>query len=286
MGPEARGAAMNTSLSTEVAVKDIDRLTRNWWTTWSALHWGFRSHACCLWACHGQITAREAQTILGANVTYPLDLIIFYRELVKELTPEHELARMIVDATPKPERTHLSRFYGGNAVFAQGHGSMRAIHNLIDEVTVPAGIPKLRQTDDGPNSRIATARMVFDGLRQSLVIRGENPPVNPVEATVNPRSTPLLLISEECPNLISTIPGLGFDPKNPEDVITFGNMKDSVWAAVGNAYRDYPSVVAGKPVEVLRAEAINRSYDPTQRHINLLKFNEDFEGNQIRPRKR
>lgn len=267
------------SLSTEVAASTVDQLTRPWWTCWAALNWGFRSHACCLWACHGQVTAREAQSILNAKVDYPLDLIIFYRELVKDLVPEHELARMIVDATPEPERKHLSRFYAGNSVFAQGKGSMRAIHKLIDEVTVPAGMPKLRLTDDGPGSRVATARMVFDGIAQSNAVRGDTPPLKP-------RETPLLLISEECPNLISTIPGLGFDPKNPEDVINFGNMKDSVWSAVGNSYRDYPSVVSGKPIEVLRAEAVNRSDDPTQRSLNLLKFNEEFEGNQTRGRKR
>lgn len=267
------------SLSTEVAASDIDRLTRPWWACWAAMHWGFRSHACCLWACHGEISALEAQTILGARVDYPLSLIIFYRELVRDLTPEHELAQMIVSATPEPERSHLSRFCAGNSVFAQGRGSMRAIHKLIDEVTVPAGMPKLRLTDDGPESRIATARMVFDGIGQSNAVRGDNPPLKP-------RDTPLLLISADCPNLISTIPGLGFDPKNPEDVISFGNMKDSIWSAVGNAYRDYPSVVAGKPESVLRAEAVNRSDDPTQRSINLMKFNDEFSGNQARARKR
>lgn len=270
---------MTTGLSTEVASRDIDRLTRPYWTCWAAMHWGFRVPACCLWACHGQITAREAQTILGANVDYPLDLIIFYRELVRDLVPENELAHQIVNATPEPERKHLSRFYAGNSAFAQGKGSMRAIHKLIDEVTVPAGMPRLRLTDDGSGSRVATARMVFDGLRQTITVRGENPPQKP-------RETPLLLISDDCPNLISTIPGLEFDPKNPEDVISFGNIKDSVWAAAGNAYRDYPSVVSGKPIEVLRAEAVNKSDDPTQRNINLMKFNEDFDGSQSRPRKR
>lgn len=274
------------SLSTEVATDAIDRITRPWWTIWAAIHWSFRSHACCLWACHGEITAREARSILGADVEYPLSLIIFYRELVTNLTPENAFARMVADATPKSERLHMSRFYAGNNVFTQGHGSMRAINKLIDEVTVPAGMPRLRLTDDGANSRIATARMVFDGIENSNAVRGENPPVSPWDATINPRETPMLLISRDCPNLITTIPGLSSDPKNPEDVITFGNMKDSVWSAVGNAYRDYPSVVAGKPVEVLRAEAVNRSDDPTQRYINLLRFNEGFEGNQVRPRKR
>lgn len=274
------------SLSTEVTADAIDRITRPWWTTWAAIHWSFRNHACCLWACHGEITPHEARSILGANIHYPLSLIIFYRELVTNLTPENAFARMIIDVTPKPERSHLSRFYAGNNVFTQGHGSMRAINKLIDEVTVTAGMPILRLTDDSANSRIATARMVFDGIENSNAVRGETPPVNPADPTTNPRETPLFLISKDCPNLMATIPGMGFDPKNPEDVITFGNMKDSVWAAVGNAYRDYPSVVAGKPIEVLRAEAVNRSDDPTQRNINLLKFNEEFSGDQVRPRKR
>lgn len=270
---------MNTGLSTEVLAMEVDRLARPWWTTWAALHWGFRRYAVCFWCCHGQISAREAKTILGADVDYPLDLIIFYRELVVTLVPEHELAQGIVNATPIPERTHLTRFYAGNSVFAQGKGSMRAIHKLIDEVTVPAGMPKLRLTDDGPDSRVATARMVFDGLRRTHSVRSDEPPKKPAE-------TPLLLISSECPELISALPSLESDPKSQEDVRQIGTVQDDVWSACCNAYRDYPSVVAGKPIEVLRAEAVNKSDDPTQRSINLMRFNDEFEGNHIRARKR
>lgn len=254
---------MTNSLA--VASSELDRLVRPWWTCWAAMQWAFRRHACVYWCCHGEVSARESNAILGTEVSYPVSVVIFYRELVETLIPEHELAKKIVDMTPKPERAHLSRFYAGNNAFDQGEGSMRAIHRLIDEVTVPAGMPRLRLTDDGPKSNVATARMVFDGLRKTYAVRSDHPPATRGE-------TPLLLVSAECPRLIETLPGLEADLKNPEDVRQIGTVQDDVWAACCNAYRDYPSVVAGKPIEVLRMEAINRSDDPTQRYLNHLEF--------------
>jgi hypothetical protein len=82
------------------------------------------------------------------------------------------------------------------------------------------------------------------------------------------------------------MPGLEYNPKDPEDVLPVGTLKDCVWAACCNTYRDYPSVVGQKPLEVLRMEAVNRSSDPTQRMINFRKFNEEFDSGQSRPRKR
>jgi hypothetical protein len=120
--------------------------------------------------------------------------------------------------------------------------------------------------------------MVFDGLRRTHSVRSDDPPDKPGE-------TPLLLISSECPELISALPSLESDPKNQEDVREIGTIQDCVWAACMNTYRDYPSIVSGKPVEVLRMEAINRSSDPTQRYLNMLEFNDKFD-DQSRPRKR
>ena len=270
---------MSTQLSTEVAATEIDRLARWWWQCWCGMNWGFRRHAVVYWACSGEVPAHEARDVLGVDVDYPLDVVIFYRELVETLLPEHDLAKRIVNATPPRERTHISRFYGGNSVFEQGTSSTRAIYRLIDEVTVPAGMPKMRLTDDGPSSRIATARMVFDGLRRTYVMRGDDPPKTRGEH-------PMLLVSSECPELVSALPSLESDPKNQEDIRELGTMQDCVWSACCNTYRDYPSVVGQKPMEVLRMEAINRSSDPTQRRINLLKFNEEYGSLNTRPRKR
>lgn len=268
---------MTTGISTQVASSDIERLTRPWWTCWGAMSWGFREHAAVYWFCHGQVSPTDARACLDVDIEYPINVIIAYRELVQDLVPERDLARMIVAATPELERKHLSRFYAGNSAFLQGEGSMRAIHKMIDEITVPAGMPRLRRTDDGPNSRIPTARMIDDGLRRTLAVRGNLPPSVPSE-------TPLFLISAECKKLCSTIPRLGFNPKNKEDVIETGTFRDGVWSACCNAYREYPSVVAGKPEHVLRMEAINRSSDPTQRFLNHLEFDASLQ-TQRRARK-
>lgn len=254
---------MTTSLA--LGSGELDRLTRPWWVCWAAMHWGFRRHAAVYWCCHGEVPARELNAVLGTNVSYPVSVIIFYREFVETLMPEHELAEKIVDMTPKPERSHLSRFYAGNNVFDQGSGSMRAINRLIDEVTIPAGMPRLRLTDDGPKSTIATARMVFDGLRKTYEVRSDKPPSTRGDM-------PMMMVSADCPRLIETLPSLESDLKYPEEVRHIGTKQDDVWAACCNAYRDYPSVVAGKPIEVLRMEAINRSDDPTQRFLNHMEF--------------
>lgn len=266
-----------TGLSTQLASSDVDRLVEPWWTCFAAMHWGFRSHAAVYWCCHGEVSASRARMVLGTNVNYPLRVIVFYRELVADLVPERELAQRIVDATPKAERSHLSRFYAGSNAFTKGDGSTRPIHRIIDEITVPSGMPRLRLTDDGANSSTATSRMIDDGLRRTLSVRGHNPPAVAIDA-------PLLLISSECPKLVSTLPRLGFDPKHREDVVDTGTFRDAVWAACCNAYRDYPSVVSGKPVDVLRMEAINRSDDPTQRHLNHLEFDSRILDDR-RPRK-
>lgn len=266
-------------MNIDLATNEVDRLVRPWWTCWAAMHWGFRRHSVVYWCCNGQISAEDAQSVLGANVHYPLDLIVFYRELAVTLVPEHDLAHRIVDATPEPERTHLSRFCAGNSVFTQGYGSMRAIHKLIDEVTVPAGLPRLRLTDDGPDSRIATARMIFDGLRRTHSVRSDSPPKLPGD-------TPLMLISSECPELISVLPSLEADPKEQEDVRQIGTMQDCVWAACCNAYRDYPSVVDTEPMEVRRKKFIDKALTPTGQYMNMLKFDQERSAINKRPRKR
>ena len=67
---------------------------------WSAMHWGFRRPAYVLWCAAGRIAADEARAVLGIDTYHPIDMVLFYREMVKELTPDRELARMIVDVMP------------------------------------------------------------------------------------------------------------------------------------------------------------------------------------------
>jgi hypothetical protein len=272
-------------MSTELALietisaSEIDSIVKYWWTCWMGMHLGFRRHAVVYWVCTGTISPVEAWQVLGIPTAYPLDLIIFYRELAITQTPEYDLAQQIVQMTPEHERKAISRFFAGRNAFESGQFSRRSIANLIDAVTVPSGLPKLRQTDDGPDGSIATARMVFDGLRRTHTMRSDAPPREK-------GTTPLLFVSADCQELISTLPTLISDPKNPEDTLRVQTIQDDVWEACKNAYRDYLSVRASAPIEVLRQQAIELADTPTGQYMNLLKFNSEQRGQGKRARRR
>lgn len=271
-------------MSTELTVippseGEIDRLVKHWWTCWLGMHWGFRKHAVVYWVCTGTISPVEAFQVLGIPTPNPLDIVIFHRELAVQQIPEYDLAREIIRMTPIPERKELSRFFAGHNVFECGEGSTRTIAQLIDDVTVPAGFPKIRLTDDGIASRIPSARMVFDGLRRTFNMRGETP-------QREPGVTPLIFISAECPELISALPTLISDPKRPEDSMSVGTLQDEVWEACKNSYRDYLSVRAQAPLEVRRRQAIELASTPTGKYMNLLKFDHENGQGERRVRRR
>ena len=254
-------------------------MVRPWWSAWAGMAWGFRRHAAVLWACAGRVDPYTAKSLLNIDHPHPFDVVIFYRELVKDLIPEHDLARMIVDATPeypRNERKHLSRFCAGRNVFEQGQHAMRTIADLINPVLREAGIVPLRETDDGPDSRVATFRDVFDGLRRNYVLRSNKPPQ---EKQIGP----VIFISGECPRLLDTVESLQADqPKRPEDVKEVGTEQDQIWAAMMNTYRDYPAIIASEPLAVRRAKHIQQGVDAMHKAQLMREF--DVKNNSRRVR--
>lgn len=245
---------------------EIDRLAKFWWTCWVGMHWGFRRHAAVYWCCTGTISPYEAWGVLGIVHPHPLDVVIFYRELVRTQLPEFDLATMILEMTPEPERKQILRFCAGKAVFETGEGSGKSIAQIIDPVTRAGKLPKLRVTDDGPLSRVPSFRMIFEGLRRTTVMRGPDPPPEKSD-------TPLLFISADCPELISALPSLiSTDPKNPEDVTRTGTIQDDIFEAAKNCYRDYPSIQRAEPYMIRRQKAIDSASDETGKRLNMLQF--------------
>lgn len=243
--------------------------------------WGFRRHSVVLWACAGRVDPYTVESLLGIDHPHPLDLVIFYRELCVSLVPEFDLVHMIVDATPNSpynERKHLSRFCAGSNVFAQGQHAVRSIADLMNPILTKAGIVALRETDDGPDSRVATFRDVFDGLRRNYVLRSDQPPQEK-------QNSPVIFISEDCPELISAIPSLEADePKRPEDVKEVGTKQDQIWAAMMNTYRDYPIVTASEPLAVRRAKHIQSGIDPMHKAQLMREFDAKQNSRRVRSR--
>src|ERR1017187_2872675 len=245
MGPTSGGDPLSQELVTPNSTSVIETIVRPWWSAWAGMAWGFRRHAVVLWACAGRVDPYTAKSVLAIDHPHPFEVVIFYRELCASLVPEHDLARMIVDATPdcpNNERKHLSRFCAGKNVFEQGKHSVRTIADLMNPVLRQAGIVNLRETEDGPDSRVVTFRDVSDGLRRNYAMRSDDPPQDK-------QTGPVIFISEECPELISAVPSLEADePKRPEDVKEVGTKQDQIWAAMMNTYRDYPSILASEPL--------------------------------------
>lgn len=261
---------------------DIDRLIDPWWNRWIGMHWGFRRNAVAFWCASGSVQCHKLRGILDIDSSTALDVVIFYRELVCTLTPEYQLAHLLVDLTPRAERKQIKRFFAGNLVFSQPEGNTRTIAQLIETVTRPAGLPRLWPTDDSDAGRIASSRTVFDGLRRTTTLRA---PQIEDELPEENSKTPLLFISEACPKLIRTIPRLQADEKEKEDVRKVGNQQDDIWEACKNAFREYPQILASEPLDVRRWREINRTSDPLQQRLNMIEFDHKNKQKSRMPRR-
>lgn len=255
----------------------IERIIRPWWTIWCGMRWGFRRHACVLWCCAGRISPLLASMVLGIESFHPIDLVLFYRELVVELLPEKDLAELVVEMMPKAERKHMKRFYAGHQVFEAGNGR-RTIAQLINEVFSPNYLPRLRESDDSEKSRIADGRNFAEGLRRTRLMRSADPPMG-----LN--KTPLIFISESCAELIKTIPSLEYDEKNREDTKLVDNEQDSIWEAAKTCFREYPNVIGSIPAIVKRQQSIDKGVTPTQRYLNVIEFDHKNKPKRITKRR-
>jgi hypothetical protein len=258
-------------MSSNVAVvsdSQLNQLARSYWQIWAGMHWGFRKHACVLWCCAGQISADRAYSVLGIDTFTPIDLVIFYRELVCELVPEQEMASLIVKAMPLPERKHMKRFYAGLQVFEAARDK-QSIARLMNEVFVVNFLPRLRESDDSEQNRISDGRRFAEGLRRTRVMRSDDPPMTASK-------TPLILIAESCVDLIKTLPSLEYDEKNKEDTKVVGNEQDSIWEAAKTCFRECPSVVGGIPRHIKRQMAIEKGLTPQQRYLNAIEYDRKY----------
>ena len=244
----------------------VEQVGRPWWSIWASLHWGFRKPACVLWCAAGRVEPQLARSALGIDSFHPTDMVLFYRELVVELTPEKDLAAMIVEVMPLLERKHMHRFYAGHQVFEAG-GGRRTIAHLMNEVFRSAYLPRLRESDDSETGRVADGRNFAEGLRQTRIMRSEDPPMTRSK-------TPLIFISERCPELIKTLPSLEYDDKKREETKFVDNEQDSIWEAAKTCFREYPNVIGALPHHIRRQQFIDKGLTPQQKFFNAIEFDQ------------
>lgn len=255
-----------------ISARTVDNLSKYWWSCWMGGDLGFGHNSAIFWACIGKISPPEAWDALAIDTEWPLDICIVYRELVPpQRTSEHDLAKLIVEATPEKERTALQRFVMGSDTKIVDRHAMHSRRELIDAVTVPEGLPAIRSAADQPGSRVINARLMYEMMRRTSMMRSENPP----KTRPDEKSVPLLLISAECPQLSKAIPLLITDEKKVDDVKKLETMQDDVFDGVKYTLAEYLGVQTQAPREVRKAEYVARGISPTQQRINSLKFEHD-----------
>jgi hypothetical protein len=224
----------------------LERLIQPWWIRWMSLDWGFRHHAACFWFTAGKVGTKALDEILDIRSDWPLDVVLCYRELVTSNTAEADLGKMIVAATPKVERAQIQDFKAGVDIFAERRGIEHTIAELMENVTLAGGLPRFSRADATPGSRVASARMVYDGFRRASQVRSGL--IDEMD------KTPVLLIGPDCATLQASIPMLIANPNKLEDVLKLETMQDDVFDGFKYGYGWYRDALERAPASVRRKE--------------------------------
>ena len=249
-----------------------------WWTRWMSQDWGFGDHACHLWHASGKLSPSDWNKYFGGTepnqkTSWPMQVVITYREYVINQRAEKDLAMDIIERTPEKERRQISRFY--LSVDAFGRKAKQVGANSVGEqfadVMRRHGLPTPEPADQ---RRVDGARFFYNCLRQSN-LRGQE--VTEERA----KEGPSLFISNECVNLQESIPLAQRDEDDREDIM---RVEGALWEdCVDSARYGYLSYLAPKskaPRDVRAKELYNSiqgatpSETMTDRAIAMKRFNE------------
>lgn len=268
----------------------VDRIVPYWWVCFMGGDLGFGHHTAVYWMCTGKLSPTQAREHLGIDTDWPVDVVIAYREFLAQGKAEADIGRELVKLTPEPERAELRKFVMGSDTKTTDRYALHSRREMIDAITVPTGLPRITSAQDGPGSRVINARLLWEGLRRTCSMRGENPPREQPEDKI----VPLFLVSAECPGLISAIPKIIVDPDKPDDFLKLETQADDVIDGCKYTFAEYLAVRDMAPREVRRAEAMEAagagyadvSDANTEKYRTMLKFDYDEAQSERRPRKR
>lgn len=248
-----------------LGISDAESLIQPWWTRWCSTDWGFAHHSCHLWFATGLIKPSVAEQYLGCITEYPIKVVVVYRELAVRETAEEDLAQQIVDLTGDE---HIEATYLSPDAFAK-KGSANTVAEQLISVFQRNDYPLPEPAD---NDRVGGWRLLYGGLRQTCSMRGEVITREQAEAGA------MLLISSNCPQVISAIPIAIRDPKAMEDVLKVNSndsATDDVLDCLRYGYKSYlaPRKKAPQAVRALETWAA-AAPNPTSRAMAMKKFEE------------
>lgn len=252
-----------------LSIDQTQQLIQPWWVRWTATDWGFAHYAAHGWFASGKVSPKQLREVLDIKSGHPIDVVVAYRELVINNTPEADLGRMMVDLTPEAERKHISRHWMSPDAFATGR-AMNTIAQTIGDVTNAAHLPRPEPAD---NDRIGGWRLLYDGFRQTCAVRSAD-----FESAPDLPGGPMLMISGACPQIIASFPLLIRDEKKLEDVLKIpGALADDVGDMVRYGYKSQLDPHSTAPRAVRAQEVYNSIQGDdadamTSRHLAMQQF--------------
>ena len=237
-----------------------------WWPRWISVDWGFEHPAATYW--HAQAPPSGTATlgcavsgVESANLEKPArpnSQVVTYREFLTHRTPPRELAREIIARSLDAEgnREKIDAIYLSPDAFARRTDDA-SIAEQMGDVFAAAGFPRPVPADD---DRVGGWMLMYQ-----MLDAGE------------------WLLTENCIELIRTLPTLVRDPARIEDVekMDGDDSADAARYGLKSRYSVRRGSMAQAPLET-RLAALVTSADPTIRAIQARKAQLD-ESHRSRP---
>jgi hypothetical protein len=222
-----------------------------WWPRWISLDWGFEHPAAVYW----HAAAPESASGEGGDAS--TRRVITYREFVTHRMPPRELAREIVERSKRSAgREKIDAIYLSPDAFAQ-RTEEASIADQMGEVFVEGGFPRPTPAD---NDRIGGWMLMYQ-----MLDAGE------------------WIVTENCGELIRTIPNLVRDAIRVEDIekMDGDDAADAARYGLKSRYRASGASPIYLPYEQRLAARVT-SEDPTVRAIQAQRAVLE-ESRQLRP---
>jgi hypothetical protein len=240
---------------TVISPVDAERIIQPWWKRWAAVDWGFAHYASVGWYATGKLSPGQMLEFFGVECSWPVDVVIKYRELVVNQTGEGELAGLIVEHTPERERKSIGDVFLSPDAWAQ-RGSANTVAETMGDVLGSSRMPRPEPAD---NDRVGGWRFMWGCLKQTCSMRAEVP--------IMTGGFPMFLVSAECPETIMAIPLATRNDRQAgkiEDVLKTDTIGDDVIDETRYGLKSKLSPRSSAPSEVRFAEATRGMVHPNQ----------------------
>lgn len=241
------------------------RIIKPWWTRWMAQDWAFAEHAAHGWFAAGKLAPSEWMEHFGGYTEHPMDVVIGYRELIRQETPEADLANEIVALTPDAERKYISRFFLSQDAFGQ-KARQQGAHSVGEQFARILNRHGLPSPEPADQERVTGWRFMYNCLRQAN-LRGEQ-----IDQERSQQG-PAFFVSAECPEIINNIPMAMRAEDDPDDVERVDGV---LWEDINDLCRyGLKSMLDPRtkaPRDVRAREVYESHEDPTSRAIAMRQF--------------